>query len=153
MAHLNTIPSRTRESVVNLDCPVFETTPFVTGPALSERRVAVISSAGIHLRDDRVFELGASDFRIIPSDADPSDIVMSHISVNYDRSGYYQDINTILPMDRLAECQKEGLIGSVAPRFFACMGATDPGDMKDAAAQIAGMLKADRVDAVLLVPV
>lgn len=129
---------------------MFETTPFVGGPALSERRVAVVSSAGIHRRDDQKFSLSSSDFRKVSAD---DDVIMSHISGNYDRTGFLQDINTILPLDRLAELASDGVIGSVAQTHYSFMGATDPADMQPYAAQVAGMLKADQVDAVLLVPV
>lgn len=113
----------------------------------------MISTAGLHRRDDTRFNLGASDYRTIPGDTPPSDIIMSHVSINYDRTGYLQDINTILPLDRMDEMQKAGEIGSVAATHYSFMGATDPADMYPHAAQIAGMLKADQVDAVLLVPV
>lgn len=150
MAHLQDIPPRTRANVEKLACPVFKTTPFVAGPALGQRRVAVVSTAGIHHRDDKPFALGASDYRLISG---TDDIVMSHISVNYDRTGFLQDINTILPVDRLTEMADDGSIGSVAQTHYSFMGATDPAGMVPHAAQVAGMLKADQVDAVLLVPV
>lgn len=31
-----------------LECPTFDTEPWVAGPSLSERRVAIISTAGLH---------------------------------------------------------------------------------------------------------
>lgn len=144
------IPPRARASIEKLACPVFETTPFVAGSALSQRRVAVVSTAGIHARDERKFALSSSGFRAV---AATDDILMSHISVNYDRTGFLQDINTILPLDRLAELVNDGVIGSVAETHYSFMGATDPANMVPDAAQVAGMLKADQVDAVLLVPV
>jgi len=153
LAHLHDIPPRTRGSVEKLPCPVFETTNFVAGGPLSERRVAMISTAGLHKRGDRLFNLGASDFRVVPNDAPANDILMSHVSINYDRTGFLQDINMVLPLDRLAQMADKGEIGSVASEHYSFMGATDPTQMQDQAAQIAGMLKADQVDAVLLVPV
>ncbi len=78
---------------------------------------------------------------------------MSHISINYDRTGFMQDLNVVLPLERLAEMAECGKIGSLAARHYSFMGATDPAEMENEAAQVAGMLKADQVDAVLLVPV
>jgi D-proline reductase (dithiol) PrdB len=153
MAHLQDIPPRTRGSVEKLPCPVFETTSFITGKPLSERRVAIVSTAGLHKRGDRLFSLGASDYRVVPRDTPATDIVMSHVSINYDRTGFLQDINVALPLDWLAEMADAGEIGSVAKDHYSFMGATDPTQMQDHAAQVAGMLKADQVDAVLLVPV
>lgn len=150
MAHLKDLPPRARANIEALACPVFETTPIVAGPALGKRRVAVISTAGIHRRNDKTFAPGGTDFREISA---TDDILMSHVSINYDRTGYIQDINTILPMDRLAELASDGVIGSVAKTHYSFMGASDPAGMRSEAAQVAGMLKADQVDAVLLVPV
>ena len=51
---------------------------------------------------------------------------MSHISVNFDRSGFQQDLNVVFPVERLREMAADGEIGSVADSF---MGATDPEQM------------------------
>ncbi len=153
LVHLKDIPPRTRSSVENLPCPAFAVTNFVPGGPLAARRVAVVSTAGVHRRGDRLFGLGASDFRVLPNQTPANDILMSHISINFDRTGFLQDINVVLPLERLAELVDQGEIGSLAKDHYAFMGATDPTQMQDQAAQIAGMLKADQVDAVLLVPV
>jgi D-proline reductase (dithiol) PrdB len=153
MVHLHDIPPRTRSSVENLACPTLYTAPVVSGIPLDQRRVAVVSTAGVHERGDKRFDLGSSDFRTIRAKAVPADILMTHLSINYDRTGFMQDINTILPLDRLAELEQQGVIGSVAENHYSFMGATDPAQMEPEAAQVAGMLKADQVDAVLLVPV
>ncbi len=78
---------------------------------------------------------------------------MSHVSVNFDRTGFLQDINTVLPLDRLAELNRDGVIGSIATNHYSFMGATNPTLMKTDAMRVSGMLNADQVDAVLLVPV
>ena len=46
--------------------PDFGPTPFVPGPPLGERRVAIVTTAGIHVRGARPFEVGSADYRIIP---------------------------------------------------------------------------------------
>lgn len=153
MAHLHDIPPRSRASIVRLECPVFDETRFVSGPPLNRRRVAMISTAGLHHRDDRRFSGHSTDFRSISQTTHPGDILMSHVSVNFDRTGFQQDLNTVLPMDRLAEMAFDGQIGSVAATHYSFMGATDPVLMEPGAAQVAGMLRDDQVDAVLLVPV
>ncbi len=51
-----------RRNAENLLCPTFETQPWVTGPPLSERRVAIISTAGLHIREDHPFTRGAGEF-------------------------------------------------------------------------------------------
>ena len=54
---------------------------------------------------------------------------MSHISVNYDRTGFQEDRNVVFPIDRLRELAAEG-IGSVAIPIISFMGATDPIQME-----------------------
>jgi D-proline reductase (dithiol) PrdB len=53
----------------------------------------------------------------------------------------------------LNELAAEGAVGSVASIHYSFMGATHPGKLERTARQLAGMLKQDQVDAVLLVPV
>jgi hypothetical protein len=47
MARLEDIPQPTRDAVQAVPCPSFDTHPFVVGPPLAERRVAIVSSAAI----------------------------------------------------------------------------------------------------------
>lgn len=136
----------------HLEIPEWEVTPLVGGPPLSERRVAIISTAGLQRPGDRPFGFGSSDYRVIPSEA-AGTLHMSHLSTNFDRSGFQQDTNVVFPIDRLNELAAEGVIGSVADFHYSFMGALDPATMKDAADQLAGLLKQDQVDAVLLTPV
>ena len=153
MVVLNTLSDHLAKVLTDLDCPTFDTKPWVRGGPLIERRVAMVSSAGIHLRSDRHFVGSDSGYRTIPNDADTNDIVMTHVSPNYDRTAFMQDINTVLPLDRMAELARDGVIGSVASRHYSFMGATDPREMEGEARELAGPLKADNVDSVLLVPV
>jgi D-proline reductase (dithiol) PrdB len=59
----------------------------------------------------------------------------------------------VFPLDRLNELAAEGEIGSVAATHYSFMGATDPVQMEPHARELAGRLKADGVDAVILSPV
>lgn len=63
--------------------PDYGATPFASGPQLNERRVAIVTTAGLHRRDDRAFEMGSADYRVIPGDTAAAELVMSHISVNH----------------------------------------------------------------------
>ena len=153
MARLEDIPEPTRTAVANIPCPAFGTTPFVTGPALSERRVAIVSSAALIHRGDKPFPFGSGEYRAVPSAWDNADILMSHVSINYDRAGFQRDINVAYPIDRLRDLAAEGVIGSVAETHFTVMGSTDPAAMIEAADGIAAALRADRVNAVVLCPV
>lgn len=140
--------------VTNLNCSGFEDrNPWVTGPQLSERRVAIVSTAALTVRSDAVFQRDATDYRVIPGDVEASDLIMSHVSVNFDRTGFQQDVNICFPLERLRELAAEGVIGSVANHHFTLSGAADPLDLEPSAREIAAVMKADHVDTVLLVPI
>lgn len=153
MAIFSELPEGLARHLSKLPMPSFDTTPFVTGAPRKQRRVALISTAGLSMRGEAPFAMGGADYRVIPGDAAQGDIVMSHISVNYDRTGYQRDWNVVLPLDRLHEMAADGEIGSVADRHYSFMGATDPAEMEAAAKDIAGVMAAEQVDAVLLLPV
>lgn len=148
----DTTPSL-RHHLEHLECPTFPSTPWCGGVSLSKRRIAIVSTAGLQKRGDRVFSLGASDYRVIPGDIPASEVVMSHISTNFDRTGYQQDLNVVFPIDRLREFAARGEIGSVADFHYSFMGATAPENMAAATQDLARLLQADNVDGVLLVPV
>jgi D-proline reductase (dithiol) PrdB len=153
MARAEDIPQPTRDVAVTIPCPRFTTTPFVTGPALRERRVAILSSAALIHRGEQPFAPGSPEVRFLPADTPAGDLLVSHVSINFDRTGFQRDLNTIYPLDRLRELAAEGVIGSVAPTHYTVMGSTDPDTMADSADRIAANLRAEGVDSVLLCPV
>jgi D-proline reductase (dithiol) PrdB len=136
--------------------PDFPGSALKAGPPLELRRVAIVTTAGLHVRDDNPYEGSAAgmDYRVIPGDVDSGDLVMTHVSVNFDRSGFQSDLNVVFPLDRLKELAADKIIGSVAKFHYAFMGATWPITKFEAKArELASMLKEDHVDAVLLSPV
>lgn len=153
MARLDQMPEPMRSHLYKLPCPTFESTPWTPAPPLDRARVAMVTTAGLHERGDRPFDGFAGDYRVIPGDVQARDLVMSHISTNFDRSGFSMDLNVVFPIDRLRELEAEGFIGAVADNHYSFMGATDPAMMESAVAEVAGRLKQDGVTAVLLVPV
>lgn len=153
MARLEDIPEPTRSAVASLPCPVFDSKPFRSGPPLAQRRVALVSSAALIRRGDQSFPVGSGEFRPLATWQDGAELLMSHVSINFDRSGFQRDLNTVYPIDRLQELASDGLIGSVASTHFTVMGSTDPALMIDAADQMAAALLSDEVDAVVLLPV
>ena len=153
MARLEDIPEPTRTAVANLPCPTFDTTPVVSGPALVERRVAIVSSAALIHRGEKPFPFGSGEYRAVPSSWDSNEILMSHVSINFDRSGFQRDINTVYPIDRLRELAADGVIRGVADTNYTIMGSSDPDGMADSADQIAGQLRQERIDSILLSPV
>jgi D-proline reductase (dithiol) PrdB len=153
MVRLVDLPPATQTAMRNLDCPTFDAKPFVAGPPLRARRIAVVTSAGLVRRGERPFTSGDVDYRVLPGDTPADRILMTHVSVNFDRTGFQRDINVVYPLDRLHEMAAAGTIGSVASTHYSFMGATDPRGMEANARTVAGRLKADRVDGVLLTPV
>ena len=153
MARLEDIPQPTRDVVVNLPCPTFDTTPFVSGPPLAQRRVAILSSAALIRRGDKPFPFGSGECRFVAADTPPGDLLISHVSINFDRSGWQRDINVVFPIGRLRDLAAAGEIGGVADTHYTVMGSTDPAAMADAVEQIAGQLRQERIDFVLLSPV
>jgi D-proline reductase (dithiol) PrdB len=75
------------------------------------------------------------------------------VSINFDRSGYQRDINTVYPIERLRELLDDGVISGLATTHYTVMGSTDPTTMEQSADQISGQLRQERIDAVLLSPV
>lgn len=153
MARLSDIPEPLRSNLAKLECPTFEQTPWAGGPPLAERRIALVTTAGLHLRPDRPFAGMSGDYRVIPGHVAANDLVMTHISSNFDRTGVAVDLNVVFPLDRLNDLAAEGVIGQVSAEHFSFMGATDPRQMKDYVAEVAARLLSDRVTGVLLTPV
>ena len=153
MTRLTSLPPAQAQRLAAPECPNFETTPWVTGPALSRRRVAIVSSAGLVVRGENPFRGRDPDYRAIPADTKPEELLVSHISINFDRTGFQEDCNVVFPLDRLNELGADGVIGSVAQTHYSFMGATDPVQMEPHARELAGRLKHDQVDAVILSPV
>ena len=114
MARLDDIAEPMRTHLRTMRCQGFDTTPWAVGPPLKERRVALISTAGLQRRGDRAFAVGANDYRVIPADVPAAELIISHISTNFDRTGFQQDWNVMFPLDRLHELAAAVEIGSVA---------------------------------------
>lgn len=153
MARLEEIHEPERSYLINLPCPEYDTQPWADGPPLAERRVALISTAGLHARDDQPFAGLSGEYRVIPGSITTQDMVMSHVSVNFDRTGFIQDWNLVFPLDRLHELVQGGVIGSVADYHYSFMGAAEPTRLEGPARELAAHLKGDGVNAVLLAPV
>ena len=129
---------------------------------LSDCTVAMVSSGGVALKSDRPFDLDIerrdpwfSDpcYRVIPRETVAEDIKVYHLHIN--AAFAEQDLNCILPLQRLAELQASGVIGRVAPSHYSYMGYTlRPQRLLDESVPaMISRLKQENVDAVVLVPV
>ena len=126
---------------------------------LSESRVALVTSAGLHLRGDAPFITdhkggGDSSYRVLPRSTPASEILQSHVSIGFDHTGIYRDINVTYPMDRLEELREQGVIGSLADNYYSFMGAlrNAAGVVEQTGPEVARKLRDDGVDVVLLTP-
>jgi len=154
MVRLESVSEEERKLLLSLPCPSYDTTPWAKAPALKKMRLAMVTTAGLHMRSDRPFQLDPNDFyRVIPGGAETSDLVMSHLAASFDRSAFQRDCNVVFPIDRLREMVKEGIIGSLAEFHYSVSSAHRAEDFKAPAMEIAGFLKKDGVNAVLLLPV
>jgi D-proline reductase (dithiol) PrdB len=153
MARLEDIPQPTRDAVAGLPIAEPETAPWVTPRPLAASRIAILTSAALHPRSQMPFPAGTAEFRELPATLAPADMLMTHISINFDRIGFQRDINVAYPIDRLGELAAERVIGAVAETHYSVMGSTDPATMAATADGISGQLKQENVDAVLLCPV
>ncbi len=126
---------------------------------LSECRVALITSSGLIRKTDTPFDLsnpaGDPSYRVIPSASDPSELTLSIVSTNWDRSGFMADVNVVFPMERLRELAARRVIGSLAEEFYAFMGSIFQIDpvIENSAPEVGRRLRDARVDIALLVPV
>ena len=138
------------EHLASMACPDLGAPPWV-GP-VDAPVVSIVSTAGLMQRGDRPFGFGAADYRIIDRD-DPADLLMTHISTNYDRSGFLQDQEVVFPLRGLDALAQTAQIESVARFHYSFMGATDPQQMQPAASHLARAMSGEGTNVALLVPV
>ena len=88
----------------------------------------------------------------VPLDVDRTKLTINH--KGYDHRFAKEDINVNLPLDRLVEMEKDGEIGSIAKETYVLMGLIPDVAplLRETLPQIVERLKAESVDAALLVP-
>lgn len=125
---------------------------------LREASIALITSAGVHLKGDPPFDMenpgGDASFRVIPGDAVPSALTITHDY--YDHRAADRDVNCVFPLERLRELAAAGMIGRVAPRHIGTMGHILGPEARrlvtETAPAIARLLVDDGVDYALAAP-
>ena len=125
---------------------------------LSECTVAVLSTAGLYLKDsqppfDAANIEGDWTLRELPADASPADLGIAH--AHYPHEAAETDLNTVYPLDRLRELVAEGRIGAVAGTHYSISGYCTRSDLlvEKTAPELVAALGAAQVDVVLHVPV
>ena len=154
MPRLDRLSELQRKSSLAHPCLLNDTAPFKRpDKPLGQSRLALVTTAGIHVRGDAPFTGGDQSFRVIPADTPASEIVQSHASIGFDRTAFQRDINVVFPMDRVKEFVARGEIGSLSRTYFSFMGAQRPPYdrlLQDTGPQVARQLKADGVEVVFL---
>ncbi|MBA3390464.1 MAG: glycine/betaine/sarcosine/D-proline family reductase selenoprotein B [Actinomycetota bacterium] len=120
---------------------------------LSETRLALVTTGGVHLPEDRRFDiddpLGDCSYREISASAET--LTWTHA---YHRSEEAADLDAVFPLWTVRRLVEESIVGGLNHRHFSFMGAIhDPEPLiRETAPEVAGMLADDGVDAVLLTP-
>ena len=128
---------------------------------LRECTVALISTAGIARNDDRPFDQererrdpwwGDPSFRAIPLGTTERDVRIYHLHID-PRFGL-ADLDVVLPMRRLADLARDGIVGRPAARHYSIMGyILEPKVLlEQTMPAIVDRMRADGVDAVALAP-
>jgi D-proline reductase (dithiol) PrdB len=125
---------------------------------LSECRVAVVTTAGVHHLSQPPFDMkdpeGDPSFRELDTATIGGDFHITHDY--YDHGDAERDLNIVLPLDRLREFEGDGILGRLADTHYSFMGHIDgrhiPVLIEKSARKVAALLKAARVDVVLLTP-
>ncbi len=125
---------------------------------LRQAKLALVTTSGIHHQHQRPFDMSDSDgdpsYRELNGEGLFNDFQITHDY--YDHTDARKDPNIIFPLERLQELVSEGVLGSLAQTHYAFMGHIDgrhiPTLVEKTAREIAGKLKADQVDLVLLTP-
>ena len=113
MPRLEHLPELARNTVLTFPAQVNAETPWTPlRRSLGEARVALVTTAGLHLRGDTPFvsdhRTPDQSYRRLPSRTPTTDIVQSHTSIGFDRTGIQRDLNVTYPVDRLRELQQHG---------------------------------------------
>jgi D-proline reductase (dithiol) PrdB len=128
---------------------------------LNKTTLALVTSAGISLKTDPPFDMerekreavwGDRSFRTIPRETTEGEIDVNHLHIN---TGYIkQDINVMLPLARISELEKEGIVGRLAHTAYSFYGFQweNTDFLREAIDPIARKMKLEGAEAVLLTP-
>lgn len=139
--------------------PTFRETPWTpVGKPLAQSRVAVVTTGGLYRPAvDPPFDGDAPEgdwgFRALPREVDLRGLGIAHPHFLHEVA--HADMNTIFPLERLAELEAAGVVGGLAPTHFSTMGyAPRAADLAaETAPAIASRMKAEGADLALVVPV
>lgn len=135
--------------------PIEGEIPFVPfDKPIKESTVALVTTAGVHLKTQDVFEVEDGDptVRFIPFSSSEDELMISH--THFDREDADKDVNCVFPLTRLKELAETGVIGNVASTHFGLMGYIPDTRLlvEETIPKIVKQLEVDKVDIVILNP-
>ena len=125
---------------------------------LKESKICLLTTAGVHLKSQQPFDMknpkGDASFREIPWESERDQLKITH---NYfDHRDADQDINVVLPLERVQILQQMGEIGQVNHRHFSFMGHIIKDQLErllqETTPKVVELLRQDQVDVVILSP-
>ena len=130
---------------------------------LAEAKVALLSTAGIYLKDSQLpFDLGRErreplwgdpTYRIIPRDVQQNQIAISHLHINND--DIHADMNIALPIPVFRDLAANSEFGSLADEHYSFMGyqgGSTQAWRETYGPELARRLTADAVNLLILAP-
>jgi D-proline reductase (dithiol) PrdB len=129
---------------------------------LSKCTASLVSSAAIALKTDHPFDpeierrdpwFADPSYRVLPRTARTGDVQVFHLHIN--PAFAEQDVNSVLPIERLHELAALGEIGAAAPSHYSYMGYTLRPErlLRESLPGMVRQLREEQVDVVVLVPV
>lgn len=129
---------------------------------LPQCTIALVSAAALALNSDRAFDLqiermdtwfSDSSYRVLPRNTRTGDAQSFHLHINPEFAK--QDLNCVMPLERLAELVALGEVGDSAPSHYSYIGYTLRPErlLHESVPSVIGRMQQERVDAVVLVPV
>jgi D-proline reductase (dithiol) PrdB len=117
-----------------------------------QARIALINSGGLYLEGQEPFvTTNDPTYRKIPRGTRQEQIRVSHRG--YDINGPLEDMNVLLPLRRFEELERDGVVGALAETNYSFNGSIpDVANLEAWPHQVAAHMRAEGVDAVLLVP-
>ena len=143
----------TRRWTAQAPAPIFDHPAFTTPTPLAQARVAIVTTAGLMRPGEATWGHSDSTFRSFHQSE--RNLLVGHVSMNFDRVGVAADLNVVYPIDRLDDLARTGVIGEVADEHLSFMGATYdlPSVVVDTGPAAAKRLRDGGVEVVLLTPV
>jgi len=120
--------------------------------ALPMLNLALISSAGVYIDGTPEFVAEDLSFREIPIEVSSSDL--RFVARGYDPAGVVQDPNSQLPIERLLEFERNGIIGQLNGAFWSFSGFIPSASSvaEELAPKLVERLRRYEVQAALLIP-